>query len=75
MTSFAVPVTRKNVARKLHSLLKTRRAVVVYTTLLLLFVGLVYFMPLPYNPLEPDPSKSLQAPSGEHWFGTDTLGR
>lgn len=28
-----------------------------------------------YTPLEMDPTKRLQAPSSEHWFGTDNFGR
>lgn len=29
----------------------------------------------PYSPLEIDPVNRLQAPSAEHWFGTDDFGR
>ncbi len=29
----------------------------------------------PFDPLETDPSKVLQPPSAQHWFGTDQLGR
>ena len=29
----------------------------------------------PYDPLEQDIENRLQSPSGEHWFGTDELGR
>jgi peptide/nickel transport system permease protein len=29
----------------------------------------------PFDPLETDPSKVLQSPSAQHWFGTDQLGR
>lgn len=30
---------------------------------------------VPYNPLATDSSSTLQAPSWQHWFGTDHLGR
>ncbi|MCL6645933.1 MAG: ABC transporter permease, partial [Dehalococcoidia bacterium] len=30
---------------------------------------------VPYDPLEAEVLDKLQAPSGEHWFGTDRLGR
>ena len=30
---------------------------------------------VPYDPLATNASISLQAPSGEHWFGTDNVGR
>lgn len=29
----------------------------------------------PYDPLALDPANTFQAPNGEHWFGTDELGR
>ena len=29
----------------------------------------------PYTPTQQNPSNSLQAPSAQHWFGTDDLGR
>lgn len=41
--------------------------------LLLLFAA--FFAPLPHDHLEPQPDLTLQPPSSEFWFGTDTLGR
>jgi peptide/nickel transport system permease protein len=35
----------------------------------LLLAGL--FLPLPYNPITPDPTNTSSSPSGAHWFGTD----
>lgn len=35
----------------------------------LLLMG--FFLPLPYNPVVPDPSNTSVPPSGAHWFGTD----
>src|SRR5690606_9014680 len=29
----------------------------------------------PYDPLQQDLRSTLQSPSGDHWFGTDDLGR
>jgi peptide/nickel transport system permease protein len=31
-------------------------------------------LPLPYNPISPDATMTLQAPSAAHWFGTDSVG-
>jgi peptide/nickel transport system permease protein len=41
------------------------------------FVILAVFGPwiAPYDPLASDTQAALQAPSGKHWFGTDSLGR
>lgn len=33
-----------------------------------------FFMPLPYDPIQPSPTELMQPPSTEHWFGTDALG-
>jgi peptide/nickel transport system permease protein len=34
-----------------------------------------YFLPLPYDPYAPDTNATLQGPSSDHWFGTDSIGR
>jgi peptide/nickel transport system permease protein len=41
------------------------------------FILVAIFAPLlaPYDPLEIEPANRLAAPSGEHWLGTDELGR
>lgn len=41
------------------------------------FVGLAIFAPVisPYDPNAQDLASSIQGPSGEHWLGTDQLGR
>ena len=47
------------------------------TALFGLFVFLALFGPslVPYDPLASNAAVALQPPSGEHWFGTDSLGR
>lgn len=42
------------------------------TILVLLLFSIV--LPLPFDPLEPNASSVLQAPSMAHWFGTDSVG-
>jgi peptide/nickel transport system permease protein len=37
--------------------------------LALLLAG--FFMPLPFDPIKPDPMNTSIAPGGRHWFGTD----
>jgi peptide/nickel transport system permease protein len=37
--------------------------------LLLLLAG--FFLPLPFDPIKPDPLNTSAAPDGTHWFGTD----
>ncbi|HEX6444754.1 MAG TPA: ABC transporter permease subunit [Streptosporangiales bacterium] len=52
-----------------------------YTLAALCFLALVVVLavlaPLisPYDPLQTDPRAAMQGPSGEHWLGTDNLGR
>ncbi|PZW44952.1 peptide/nickel transport system permease protein [Humitalea rosea] len=45
--------------------------------LFILFVLAAIFGPslVPYDPLASDTANALQAPSGQHWFGTDQIGR
>ena len=45
--------------------------------LLLAFVLLAVFGPMlaPYDPLASDAARKLEAPSRQHWFGTDQVGR
>lgn len=33
-----------------------------------------WLLPLPYDPIHPDASITLQPPSAAHWFGTDSVG-
>jgi peptide/nickel transport system permease protein len=45
--------------------------------LFLCFVLMALFGPylVPYDPLASNSARALQPPSGQHWFGTDALGR
>lgn len=43
--------------------------------LLVLFMGIFGPLVVPYDPLATDAARALQAPSWDHWFGTDQLGR
>lgn len=57
--------------------LKTNRAFAVTSSLVLLLVVIALAAPLiaPYDPLEATMQNAYLAPSAEHWFGTDKLGR
>lgn len=60
----------------LRRLLRNRLAV-VGLTIVLIFLAAAIFGPLvaPYDFLSQNPDEALQNPSGQHWFGTDPLGR
>lgn len=62
--------------RFLRRFLRQRTALFALGFLILLALGAV-FAPLvaPYDPLEQDLDRVLQAPTAGHWFGTDELGR
>ena len=57
--------------------LKTNRAFAVTSSLVLLLIAIALAAPLiaPYDPLEATMQNAYLAPSAEHWFGTDKLGR
>jgi peptide/nickel transport system permease protein len=42
---------------------------------LILLAGVLGPWIVPYDPFASDTTRALQAPSWDHWFGTDTLGR
>jgi len=41
---------------------------------LLLMLAAAYWMPLPHDPLTPDPTSVFLPPGSDHWFGTDQTG-
>ncbi len=57
--------------------LKTNHAFAITSFLVLLLVVIALAAPLiaPYDPLEATMQNAYLAPSAEHWFGTDKLGR
>src|SRR4051812_23733909 len=62
--------------QQLHEMLRSRTfragaAMVAFWVLCTSFGGLV----TPHDPLTPDLRHALAAPSLDHWFGTDRLGR
>ena len=59
-----------------RQMMRNRAAAAGAFVLLLVVLGAI-FAPVvaPYDPLEIDPSNTLQAPSADHWFGTDDAGR
>ena len=62
---------------KLWNGLRNNRAFRVSTCLVLLLALVAVFAPQlsPYNPLKARMRDAYQAPSAQHWFGTDKLGR
>ena len=56
---------------------KTNRAFAITSSLVLLLIVIALAAPLiaPYDPLEATMQNAYLAPSAEHWFGTDKLGR
>lgn len=76
MTAESVPVLRRPSAYRRLVTAHGARRVNLTAGLLLLLVALGLVAPLlPLkDPIKPDPFNSLQPPSAEHWFGTDSNG-
>jgi peptide/nickel transport system permease protein len=57
--------------------LRRRRGALVGLAVVLIFIAMALFAPLlaPYDPIETSWSAIRKAPSAEHWFGTDDIGR
>ncbi|MDQ3692313.1 MAG: ABC transporter permease [Chloroflexota bacterium] len=62
--------------QSLHRLLRHRGAVIGFVLLLVMIVAALTAPLLTgYDPIQINPPVRNQAPSGEHWFGTDQFGR
>lgn len=59
----------------LRRFFKHKLAGVAVAILLLLILASAFAGLNPYNPTDQNPTNKLQDPNGEHWFGTDELGR
>ena len=73
----APSMERGKAFRKLLGRLFRNRLVGVAFAVLIAFIGLAIFSDAvaPYDPIRGDLLKRLNAPSAEHWFGTDHQGR
>lgn len=49
-------------------------SLVLGVTILAAMLLAAWFMPLPYDPIRPAAASTLQPPSAQHWFGTDSVG-
>jgi len=67
----------KTQVRHIRYVLTSNPVTLVAFTLFVMIVVLALFGPwiAPYDPLQTNASIALQAPSWQHWFGTDQLGR
>ena len=56
---------------------RMRRGAVIGGIVVVLFIAMALFAPwlAPYDPIETSWSAIRKAPSAEHWFGTDDIGR
>jgi peptide/nickel transport system permease protein len=63
--------------KHLRHVISENPVTLIAAVLFVLFVVMALFGPMlvPYDPLASNSSRALQAPSAQHWFGTDSLGR
>lgn len=68
---------RVNETRRFLKVFLGRGLVVFGMVVVLFFIVTALFGPLfaPYDPVKISPGERLQAPSAQHWFGTDQFGR
>ena len=61
----------------MKKLMQNNRRFCLYTALVTMLVLIAIFAPLlaPYDPIDGNMKNVFAAPSAEHWFGTDKLGR
>ncbi|MGY3491764.1 MULTISPECIES: ABC transporter permease [unclassified Bradyrhizobium] len=77
LAPLAVAETLESPARRAWRRLIRRKGAVLGLTVIALFILLAVFAPLivPYDPIATSWSLVRKAPSAQHWFGTDELGR
>ncbi|WP_050386011.1 ABC transporter permease [Bradyrhizobium pachyrhizi] len=75
--SLAVAETLESPARRAWRRLIRRKGAVIGLAVIAIFILLAVFAPLivPYDPIATSWSLVRKAPSAQHWFGTDELGR
>lgn len=75
--SLAAAETLESPARRAWRRLMRRKGAVLGLAVIALFIALAVFAPLivPYDPIATSWSLVRKAPSMQHWFGTDELGR
>lgn len=61
-------------AASLGTIVRRHPGIGVGLALLIALILSSFVLPLRYSPVQPFPMQTLQPPSGEHWFGTDTNG-
>src|SRR4051794_597243 len=76
----AIPITAEELespARRAIRRLFQRRGAVVGLVVIATFIVLAVFAPwiVPYDPIATSWTLVRKAPSAQHWFGTDELGR
>ena len=76
-TTVKTPATEAGPWRRAWRRLKRRRGALIGLAVVLLFVALALFAPwlAPQDPLATSWGAIRKAPSAEHWFGTDEIGR
>ncbi|MCC8970993.1 ABC transporter permease [Bradyrhizobium brasilense] len=77
LAPLAAAETLESPARRAWRRLIRRKGAVLGLTVIALFILLAVFAPLivPYDPVAASWSLVRKAPSAQHWFGTDELGR
>ena len=60
--------------QKIWKTIRWNKGLVCALTLLGLIVVSSTLLPLPHDPLQPNPYQTLRPPDGEFWFGTDRVG-
>jgi peptide/nickel transport system permease protein len=63
--------------KHLRHVISENPVTLIAAVLFVLFVVMALLGPMlvPYDPLASNSARALQAPSAQHWFGTDSLGR